>query len=115
MLARTILCVGIGFSTEARALAVHGLEVSALDISDVPRAWFRSTYLDTSRPEPVWLTVKGDDKEAAAAPGRPSALKQPRCSRFIETSRSKDDLLIPAGNPLEALHQAIQREAQSAS
>jgi hypothetical protein len=33
---RTVLCAGIGLSTEALSLALHGFEVTALDVSEVP-------------------------------------------------------------------------------
>jgi hypothetical protein len=38
---RTVLCAGIGLSTEALSLALHGFDVTALDISDVPFVFVR--------------------------------------------------------------------------
>lgn len=38
---RTILCAGAGLSGEPLALFLHGFDVTALDISSVPRAAFR--------------------------------------------------------------------------
>lgn len=33
---KTVLCVGIGFSKEALSLALHGFDVTALDLSELP-------------------------------------------------------------------------------
>jgi hypothetical protein len=37
---RTVLCVGNGLSSEATALALHGFDVTALDISAIPEQFF---------------------------------------------------------------------------
>jgi hypothetical protein len=44
--AQTILCVGNGLSWEAWSLALHGFEVTGLDISAIPRAHFLSVARD---------------------------------------------------------------------
>ena len=48
--ARSVLCVGNGLSTEAMALALHGFEVTALDLSTVPQAAFAAMLADTNHP-----------------------------------------------------------------
>ncbi len=46
----TILCAGAGLSTEPLALALAGFEVTALDISDIPRAAIASQILNGTHP-----------------------------------------------------------------
>lgn len=48
--ARTILCVGNGFSYEAISLAILGFEVTALDISRVPMEVIEATLRDPQHP-----------------------------------------------------------------
>ena len=42
----SILCVGNGLSSEAWALALHGFDVTGLDVSSVPKAIFASIIAD---------------------------------------------------------------------
>jgi hypothetical protein len=61
--ARTILCAGVGLSSEPLALALHGFDVTALDISDVPGLAFRASIRDPAHPLrrlPI-QTVREDD------------------------------------------------------
>ena len=57
---RTILCVGNGLSAEAWALALHGFDVTALDISSVPAEMFRQGIADADEPARGMFTVRGD-------------------------------------------------------
>jgi len=47
---RTILCAGNGISTEAISLALHGFDVTALDISAVPAEAFVASLRDAQHP-----------------------------------------------------------------
>jgi hypothetical protein len=47
---RTILCAGNGMSTEATSLALHGFDVTALDISAVPAEAFVASLRDAEHP-----------------------------------------------------------------
>ena len=44
--ARSILCAGNGLSAEAFALALHGFDVTALDISSIAAAAHRAAFID---------------------------------------------------------------------
>jgi len=46
--ARTVLCVGNGFSSESWVLALHGFDVTVLDVSSVPRTAFCGMVKDTT-------------------------------------------------------------------
>jgi hypothetical protein len=48
--ARTILCVGNGLSFDATALALHGFDVTALDLSAVPAEVFARKRVDPEHP-----------------------------------------------------------------
>ncbi|MBK5256311.1 MAG: hypothetical protein JJE39_09795 [Vicinamibacteria bacterium] len=48
--ARKILCAGIGLSSESLALALHGFDVTSLDISDVPGLAFHAGIGDPAHP-----------------------------------------------------------------
>jgi hypothetical protein len=60
--ARSILCVGAGLSSEPMNLAMHGFDVSALDISSIPQRWFQAMIADSSHPihQTPGLVVRGD-------------------------------------------------------
>jgi hypothetical protein len=63
---RTILCAGNGLSMEAISLALHGFDVTALDISAVPSQVFLRTMQDPEHPVrriPGFCT--GDDGSVA--------------------------------------------------
>lgn len=47
---RTILCAGNGVSTEATSLALHGFDVTALDISAVPAEALAASLRDAEHP-----------------------------------------------------------------
>jgi hypothetical protein len=67
--ARTILCAGAGLSLEPIALALHGFDVTALDISDVPRSVFRTRIVEGSDSisRLPGLTAKADQSIGFAA------------------------------------------------
>lgn len=48
--ARTILCAGNGLSSESFTLALHGFDVTVLDLSDVPRAVFAGIVASADHP-----------------------------------------------------------------
>jgi hypothetical protein len=59
---RTILCAGNGMSSEALAFALHGFEVTALDLSAVPREFFEHVLCSSENPlvRDVGVTVRDD-------------------------------------------------------
>lgn len=57
--ATSILCAGNGFSTEAFALALHGFDVTALDISSIAAAAQRAAFIDGPR-RLAGVTVRED-------------------------------------------------------
>ncbi len=58
---RTVLCAGIGCSLEALALALHGFDVTALDLSEVPWTFVRMhIYSGNIRLLPGFEVAKGD-------------------------------------------------------
>jgi len=48
--AKSILCVGNGLSSESYALALHGFDVTVLDLSQVPRAVILGIIADPTHP-----------------------------------------------------------------
>jgi hypothetical protein len=57
---RTVLCAGIGLSTEALSLALHGFEVTALDVSDVPFALVRTRLSSGSLSQLPGFEIRND-------------------------------------------------------
>lgn len=66
---RTVLCAGVGLSREPLALFLHGFEVTAFDISDVPRALFHANFIEGAHAvgRIPGLTVKDDQTVALPA------------------------------------------------
>jgi len=64
--ARTILCAGNGLSSECWALALHGFQVTVLDLSHIPRSAFRAMIADpdNSLYRLPGLVVRGEDAVA---------------------------------------------------
>jgi len=60
--ARAILCAGNGISSEAYALALHGFDVTVLDVSTVPNALFAAIVADSDHAfhSIPGFTVRGD-------------------------------------------------------
>ena len=59
----SILCAGNGLSSEACALALHGFDVTALDIASIPAAVQRSSLIDGP---PSSNELRGEEQECEA-------------------------------------------------
>jgi hypothetical protein len=69
--ARTILCAGNGLSTEALSLALHGFDVTALDISSVPAEYYAERMRRPwgKRHQIPGFAIRDDGSFSMGAPG----------------------------------------------
>jgi hypothetical protein len=83
---RSILCVGNGLSSESYALALHGFDVTALDVSAVPRAMFSAIMANQehSLHRVPGFTPRGD---AAVAFDGTAPISPELCPRMHQTDR----------------------------